>query len=177
MSGKVETIGDGRLSFAPLDRAGIAVPMRANVRVGVGDRVDVAVRRDDIEVLRPNAAISTGEQASVPGRVLAIEYQGSFVKVMLDAIADEEFVAYVPERSFFRDPFAVGDVVLAAMIDPGTVRPEEVESNPVRCPDAEMAAEMASLIRSMRSAGDSVGGVIGMRRARRAAGVGRARLR
>ena len=45
--------------------------------------------------------------------MLAIEYQGSFVKVMLDAIADEEFVAYVPERVFFRDPLAIGDVVLA----------------------------------------------------------------
>ena len=114
LSGKVETIADGRLSFAPLDRAEIAVPMRANARVGVGDQIDVAVRRDDIELLRPNATISTGEQTAVPGRVLAIEYQGSFVKVMLDAIADEEFVAYVPERSFFRDPFAIGDIVLAA---------------------------------------------------------------
>jgi putative spermidine/putrescine transport system ATP-binding protein len=114
LSGKVETIGDGRLSFAPLDRTGIAVPVGANARVGVGDQIDVAVRRDDVELLRPNAVISAQEQSAMPGRVLAIEYQGSFVKVMLDAVADEEFVAYVPERSFFRDPLAVGDVVVAA---------------------------------------------------------------
>ena len=114
MSGKVQTIGDGHLSFAPVNRAGIAVPMLGNVRVGVGDRIDVAVRRDDIELLRPNAVISAQEQSAISSRVLAIEYQGSFVKVMLDAVADEEFVAYVPERSFFRDPLAIGDVVLAA---------------------------------------------------------------
>ena len=114
MSGKVQKIGDGHLSFAPVNRAGIAVPMLGNVRVGVGDRIDVAVRRDDIELLRPNAVISAQEQSAISSRVLAIEYQGSFVKVMLDAVADEEFVAYVPERSFFRDPLAIGDVVLAA---------------------------------------------------------------
>jgi chorismate synthase len=60
-----------------------------------------------------------------------------------------EVVAYV--RSIYQ---------LEAIIDPGTVRAEEVESNPVRCPDAEMAAEMACLIKSMRAAGDSVGGVV-----------------
>jgi putative spermidine/putrescine transport system ATP-binding protein len=50
---------------------------------------------------------------ALPSRVLAIEYQGSFVKVMLDTIPDEEFVAYIPERSFFRDPFNIGDMLLA----------------------------------------------------------------
>ena len=39
--------------------------------------------------------------------------RATFVKVMLDTVPDEEFVAYVPERTFFRDPFNVGDVVLA----------------------------------------------------------------
>ena len=33
---------------------------------------------------------------------------------MLDAVADEDFVAYVPERTFFDDPFAIGDLALAA---------------------------------------------------------------
>ena len=49
---------------------------------------------------------------------------------------------------------------LEALVDPATVRAEEVESNPVRCPDAETAAEMATLIQAMRAAGDSVGGVV-----------------
>ena len=70
-------------------------------------------------------------------------------KVLATRAPAVEVVAYV--KSIYQ---------LEAVIDPATVRFEEVESNPVRCPDAEMAAEMASLIQSMRSQGDSVGGVI-----------------
>jgi putative spermidine/putrescine transport system ATP-binding protein len=114
LSGRVETIEGDRLLFAPPDRKRLAVPLRANARIGVGDRIDVAVRRDDVALLRPDTVISAGEQSALSGRVLAIEYQGSFVKVMLDAVANEDFVAYVPERAFFRDPLAIGDVVLAA---------------------------------------------------------------
>ena len=46
-------------------------------------------------------------------RVQAIEYQGTFVKVMIDSVESGEFIAYVPERKFFSDPYDVGDVVLA----------------------------------------------------------------
>ncbi|MCB0589050.1 MAG: chorismate synthase [Phaeodactylibacter sp.] len=35
-----------------------------------------------------------------------------------------------------------------------------VESNPVRCPDPAMAKEMESLIREVRKAGDTIGGVV-----------------
>jgi chorismate synthase len=61
---------------------------------------------------------------------------------------------------------------LDAMIDPATVRADEVESNPVRCPDAETATEMVSLIKSMRAQGDSVGGVIECIIRRAPAGLG-----
>ena len=54
------------------------------------------------------------DKSSLSSRVLAVEYQGNFVKVMLDAIGTDEFIAYVPERTYFSDPFAIGDVVLAA---------------------------------------------------------------
>ena len=113
LSGKVETIHGSHLLFSHPERKGIVVPRLANSHVGIGDRIDVAIRRDDVELLRPGAVIPQQEQAALPGRVLAIEYQGSFVKVMLDAITDEDFIAYVPERTFFSDPLAVGDVVLA----------------------------------------------------------------
>ena len=36
----------------------------------------------------------------------------------------------------------------------------QVESNPVRCPDAQKAAEMAALISEVKAAGDTIGGVI-----------------
>ena len=35
-----------------------------------------------------------------------------------------------------------------------------VESNPVRCPDTEMAARMETLIKEVRKAGDTIGGVV-----------------
>ena len=53
------------------------------------------------------------ETASVSSRVTAIEYQGYFVKVMLDAGSKENFVVYVSERKFFNNPVKVGDAVLA----------------------------------------------------------------
>ena len=61
---------------------------------------------------RPDRHDGAG-RAAVASRVRAIEYQGNFVKVMLDAVGGDEFIAYVPDRIFYRDPFAVGDVVMA----------------------------------------------------------------
>ncbi len=37
---------------------------------------------------------------------------------------------------------------------------DRTEDNPVRCPDAEMAARMEDLIREVRKAGDTIGGVV-----------------
>ncbi|MEO1019629.1 MAG: ABC transporter ATP-binding protein, partial [Pseudomonadota bacterium] len=79
----------------------------------IGDNVDIAVRRDQIRLLRPDRQ-SDEDLITVASRVQAIEYQGSFVKVMLDTAVEDEFLAFVPESTFFDDPFEVGDVVLAS---------------------------------------------------------------
>ena len=73
--------------------------------------MDFAIRRDDVDLVRPERG--GGERAKVPSRVRAIEYQGNFVKVILDKIGADELIAYVPDRVFYRDPFSVGDVVIA----------------------------------------------------------------
>jgi chorismate synthase len=49
---------------------------------------------------------------------------------------------------------------LAVAVDPETVSSEAIESNIVRCPDAQVAAQMVELIEEHRSAGDSVGGIV-----------------
>jgi len=49
---------------------------------------------------------------------------------------------------------------LSAAIDPAAVTAEAVESNPVRCPDAEAAARMVARIKEVRAQGDSIGGVV-----------------
>jgi putative spermidine/putrescine transport system ATP-binding protein len=103
-AGRVDAINGDRVSFAAPQMKHIAVPV-GSARVSKGDTIDVAIRRD------ADVAADTSWLAS---RVLAVEYQGNFVKVMLDAAGTDEFVAYIPERTFFRDPYAIGDVVQAA---------------------------------------------------------------
>ncbi len=49
---------------------------------------------------------------------------------------------------------------IEAKVDPATVTLEEIESNDVRCPDADAAEKMFALIDAMRREGDSIGGVV-----------------
>lgn len=52
----------------------------------------------------------------------------------------------------------VGDIVLPAHYT--HYSPDEIDSNPVRCPDPEIAERMGALIKRVKSAGDTIGGVI-----------------
>jgi chorismate synthase len=49
---------------------------------------------------------------------------------------------------------------LAAAVDRGAITREQIEANPVRCPVAAVADEMAKAIERARGEGDSLGGVI-----------------
>jgi chorismate synthase len=79
------------------------------------------------------------------GRVAA----GAIAKKILKQVAGVEIVAYVKR---IKD--------LEAAIDPSTVNLEQVESNIVRCPDAECAEKMIELIDRIRKEKDSLGGVV-----------------
>ena len=46
-------------------------------------------------------------------------------------------------------------------VAPESVTREQVEANPVRCPDQAAAERMVALIEKVRKAGDSVGGIVG----------------
>jgi chorismate synthase len=48
----------------------------------------------------------------------------------------------------------------AGPVDVETISRAQVDKNPVRCPDQEQAESMARLIRALKEAGDSVGGVV-----------------
>ena len=70
-----------------------------------------AVRADKIEV-KPAAGASP--QPSLPGRVVEVEYQGTFVQVSLQGQgpnAPAELTAMVPEAVFYAKPFSPGDAV------------------------------------------------------------------
>ena len=116
LSGRVAKVNGGSFLLKQGAREAIEVPLQARRGIGVGDTIDIAVRRDDVALVRPGASLPPGCGTALPSRVTAIEYQGYFVKVMLDTVPDDEFVAYVPEKTFFADPFNVGDVVLATWV-------------------------------------------------------------
>jgi chorismate synthase len=48
----------------------------------------------------------------------------------------------------------------SAIVDPDTVQPAQIESNIVRCPDAQAVQRMVQLIEQVRAEGDTVGGVV-----------------
>jgi len=115
LSGRIQSVNGQHAVMAAAAGSGIRVPLTPGVNLATGDAIALAVRRDDIDLIRPDdkAAAATENTASVASRVRAIEYQGYFVKVMLDAGSNEDFVVYVSERKFFSNPFGIGDSVLA----------------------------------------------------------------
>jgi chorismate synthase len=80
------------------------------------------------------------------GRVAA----GAIARRLLREVAGIEVLSWVEQ---------VADV--QAKIDPEAVTLEAVESNLVRCPDAEAAERMIERIDAVREEGDSLGGVVG----------------
>ena len=112
---KVEATGagEGFVTVRPPDLQPIRVPVAAGRAPDAGSLADIAVRRDDVALLKPSESVDPA-LSTLPGRVRALEYQGSFVKVMLDPVGRDEFIAYVPERTFFATPFQVGDLAVAA---------------------------------------------------------------
>lgn len=79
------------------------------------------------------------------GRVAA----GAIAKKILKQAAGVEIIGYVKRIKH-----------LEGVVDPDTVTLEQVESNIVRCPDADCAQQMIDLIEQIGRSGDSVGGVV-----------------
>ncbi|MGH8677789.1 MAG: ABC transporter ATP-binding protein, partial [Burkholderiales bacterium] len=90
----------------------IAITSPASVPA-MGTQFEVAVRRDRVHLSRaPSDDFDAGVN-SVSGRVAAIEYQGSWLKISVEGACAEEFVANVRDSAFFADPLTIGDPVLA----------------------------------------------------------------
>jgi chorismate synthase len=79
------------------------------------------------------------------GRVAA----GAIAKKILRERFNVEVLAYVSQVQGIK-----------AEVDPERVQASEIESNIVRCPDAAAAQRMIQRIEEVRSAGDSVGGIV-----------------
>ncbi len=68
--------------------------------------------RCDRVALENGAAAGDGVN-QVSGAVYAIEYQGAFVKVTMRIAGGEEFVAYMRDDQFLRNPVEIGDTATA----------------------------------------------------------------
>jgi putative spermidine/putrescine transport system ATP-binding protein len=81
--------------------------------IASGNTFEASVRRDHVRLSRATAPGDAPGANAVIGRVSAIEYQGTWLKITIDEACAEEFVANVPDHIFFADPLKVGDLVLA----------------------------------------------------------------
>ncbi len=114
LSGAVERISGAAAIAVTGTGARIEVPM-AGAHVVAGEQIFGSVRRDRIAVRRRDPGQRHADLVNaLAGEVHAIENQGSYVKVTIDAGDGEEFVANVLDEDFFVDPIDIGAPVLAS---------------------------------------------------------------
>ncbi|MBN9509618.1 MAG: ABC transporter ATP-binding protein [Alphaproteobacteria bacterium] len=101
LRGTVESVAAGIATLRGPGGEGYAVRLGADKALA-GQTVEFAVRRDRLSLA------SSSTVNSITGRVRAIEYQGTFVKMTLTRSGAPDFVAYVDEGAYFRAPVAVG---------------------------------------------------------------------
>lgn len=107
LRGRIEAVADGRATAA--DKNGIRYELADAAGLNPGDPVNFSVRRDKIAITDTPDAGPVG----FAGKVVNIEYQGTFVKVSLDAGTADEFIAYIDDESYFAAPKKVGQEVYA----------------------------------------------------------------
>ena len=108
-AGRVSEITNGVVVLDMPQRGRIEFPA-SNPVPSIGSTAHVSVRRDRIHLTRHGA---TGTVNTVSGKVRAIEYQGTWVKVTLEGASSEDFVVNLPDTEFFVDPVNPGDTVQA----------------------------------------------------------------
>ncbi len=114
LSGAVERVAGGAAIAVTGTGARIEIPL-GNAHVTPGEQVFGSLRRDRVAVRRREPGAAGGELLNAfAGEVHAIENQGSYVKVTIDAGDGEEFVANVLDEDFFLDPIDIGAPVVAS---------------------------------------------------------------
>ena len=110
LSGRLTGIRDG-VATLDNDKGERFEVVMADGLAAPGDPVNVSIRRDRVAL--QNGAAAGGRVNQVSGTVYAIEYQGAFVKVTLRTAGDDEFVAYLRDDQFLRNPVQIGDAATA----------------------------------------------------------------
>jgi putative spermidine/putrescine transport system ATP-binding protein len=100
---------------------GVAIATAAT-GLAVRAEVQVAIRSDRMRIGRVAHRLravgapgdDAGAEPALVSRVAAIEYQGSNVKLRLEAEGADELTVTLPDRAFYADPVAPGDDVTVA---------------------------------------------------------------
>ena len=111
LTGTVESSKGRVVRLKSVDGSVFEAPA-GDTAVKSGAPLSFAIRRDRIKLKKQsgNQAAGVNELAA---KVRATEYQGSFVKVTLDA-GNEAFVANVSDSDYFKEPVDRGDAVIAS---------------------------------------------------------------
>jgi putative spermidine/putrescine transport system ATP-binding protein len=117
--GKLETLADGLATLrGPLGQQFVLRCQRQSAPAQPA--MTFAVRRDRVRLAK-QAAAAASLVNTVFGTVKAVEYQGIYVKVTVALAMPEgavnganEFVVYVEEGRYFRDPMAIGEKVVGS---------------------------------------------------------------
>ncbi len=112
LSAKVANVEGTTAMLEPAGGTSFQVPLLNGAAPHAGSNIDIAVRRDLVH-LAAGSAGDDGGYGALPGTVLAVEYQGTFVKVELATGSDQPFFAYVGEKEFFAAPVEEGQPVTA----------------------------------------------------------------
>jgi putative spermidine/putrescine transport system ATP-binding protein len=113
LSGKFENLSGGIATLRGPNGKQFSVPLSHSP-----DKPEIffAVRRDHVRLVRGDKAEAGAN--SLTGRVRAVEYQGTYVKATLTIAglesSGEDFVAYVEEGAYFRDPLLPGQEVVVS---------------------------------------------------------------
>ncbi|HYZ41424.1 MAG TPA: TOBE domain-containing protein, partial [Stellaceae bacterium] len=112
LAGRVSAVMDGTVALDLGDHGRVEFPARDPVPP-TGFTVNISVRRDRIHLAKRTGDGGADSVNAVNGKVRAVEYQGTWVKVTLEGAGREDFVVNLPEGEFFAVPVNAGDTVRA----------------------------------------------------------------
>jgi putative spermidine/putrescine transport system ATP-binding protein len=111
VSGVVERIEAGVVMLrGPRDRR-FAAPLPTGRSFTPGEQAAFTIRRDCITLSAGSAEVALN---TLSGTVVSSEYQGSYVKVMVDVKGKEPFVVNLADKRYFQSPVHPGDPVVAS---------------------------------------------------------------
>src|SRR5215831_1651539 len=99
-AGRVSAVADGMVALDLPDHGRAEFPARDAVPP-TGSTVNISVRRDRIQLAKRAGDGGADSVNAVDGKVVAVEYQGGWVKVTLGG---DDFVVNLPEGEYFADP-------------------------------------------------------------------------